>query len=149
MKRQQRLDRMRAIEREFRIARLAVTTLRQALQADPTLLHGEELKVADANAFADNLEGTYLLRIFAEFEQGLRDWWLKGLRRRSSPKTFVLMEGIAARRHIPRLDLENAHLVRDHRNTLIHEESEYGRPVTFAEARRYLCTYFKWLPLTW
>jgi hypothetical protein len=113
------------------------------------LLHGEQLKTADAQAFSNNLEGTYVLRIFAEFEQGLRDWWLNGRGRKGSPKASVLMERIAAVRHIPRDDLENAHLVRDHRNTLIHEESEYGHPVTLAEARRYLCTYFKWLPLTW
>jgi len=149
MKRQRRLDRMRAIEREFKIARLAVWALAEALQAKPTLLHGEELKTADARAFTNNLEGTYILRIFAEFEQGLRDWWLNGRGRTGSPKVSVLMERIAALRHIPRDDLENAHLVRNHQNTLIHEESEYGRPVTVAEARRYLCTYFKWLPLTW
>jgi hypothetical protein len=42
MKRQQRLDRMRAVEREYKIARLAVRALTDALQADP-MLQGERI----------------------------------------------------------------------------------------------------------
>ena len=86
MKRQYRLDRLRAIEREYKVAQIADRVLRQALPGDPALLFGERLKPADARTFSENLAATYLLRLFAEFEAGLRDLWHNGDRRRGNPQ---------------------------------------------------------------
>ena len=44
------------------------------------------------------LEGTYVIRLFAEFETGLRLYW--ATIRQTEPPTQHLLDGIAARRAI-------------------------------------------------
>jgi hypothetical protein len=149
MKRQFRLERMRAIEREFRVARIAAGVFKDALRGDPGLLFGEQLEAADAAAFDSNLERTYLLRLFAEFEQGLRDWWQNGLGRKREIRTFQLIRSAAAKRSIPSDDRDDAQAVREYRNSLIHEGDADAEPVSFNDARRALCKYFSRLPLDW
>ena len=64
-------------------------------------------------------------------------------------KTFDLFQGLAARLKIPANDLENGHKVRDYRNRLVHEREDLTPPVEVAIARRYLCTFFSYLPKQW
>ena len=57
---------------EFKAARLAVSRLKEQVNADANIVAGEDgvrehLSSADAN-----LEGTYIVRIFAAFEAALR-----------------------------------------------------------------------------
>jgi hypothetical protein len=149
MKRQARLDRMKAVEREFDVARLASRFFHQIVSRNPALLHGENLSPADARAFANNLEASYLIRLFAEFETGIRDLWTKKLKRKDQTRTYDIVQSLAAKYLIPNDDRDNVHAVREYRNTLVHEHSEESDPVDFRDARKYLCTYFSRLPLTW
>ena len=72
MNRQVHLDRLEAIETEHRVAALSVEALRTRVRADPARLQRERLTFADVDACFGNLEATYLIRLFAEFEVPLR-----------------------------------------------------------------------------
>ena len=65
------LRRIKAIEREHSSTRLALDRLLEEARRDPTILTGD-LKFHDIVVASDRLEGTYIIRLFAEFETGLR-----------------------------------------------------------------------------
>jgi hypothetical protein len=115
-------------------------------QHDPTILL-EDLRHGEIVTASRNLEGTYILRLFAEFETGARQYWAATWG--TDIKTHDLLEALAARRSIPDTDLENGHRVRDYRNSLVHEREDQPEPLEVAVARRYLCTFFSYLPVQW
>ena len=51
--------------------RLAVDRLLEGARRDPTILSGD-LNLHDIINASERLEGTYIIRLFAEFETGLR-----------------------------------------------------------------------------
>jgi hypothetical protein len=104
---------------------------------------GDELKRC-----ARNLQVTFVLRLFAEFEAILRDFWAKGIGRTSEPDMRPLMESIARRRGMTDGDLTRANEIREYRNRIIHENLRDDR-FGFPECLRALGLYLKWLPLKW
>src|SRR6202034_3237150 len=96
--RQRRLERMCAIAREYQIARIAAQDLGTRLRADPSVLSEEGLENADYYNLRDNLEPTYLIRLFAEFEAGLREAWARSFGQTTTPRMQDLIESFAARR---------------------------------------------------
>jgi hypothetical protein len=97
---------------------------------------------------AMNLEVTFVLRLFSEFEATLRDYWLNGLGRKTEPKMFDLMESVAGSRSMNGSDLAMAHQIRDYRNDVIHESLRDSR-FDFPSCLRALACYLRWLPLKW
>jgi hypothetical protein len=148
MKRE-RLDRIKAVEREYEVAKTATEMLDEALKSNPSLLGRAKLSPADAQNLSENLEATYLLRLYAEFEAGLRDAWKNHFKRSRSPPMKALLNAVAAKCSVPEDDLDNAHAVRKYRNSLVHEEGEEAQTITLARARGFLCTFFGRLPLKW
>ncbi len=142
------LRRIKSVDREHAAMELAARRLIADAARDPTILAGD-LRVRDARRAFDQLEGTYLIRLFAEFETGLRLFWAAA--RESDPpgRTRDLLDGVAATRDIKSLYLADAHKVRAHRNSLIHARQSPTPPVPIALARDYLCRYFQFLPFTW
>jgi hypothetical protein len=138
--------RIKAVEREYASTRLATDRLLKEARRDPTVLTGE-LKVRNIVDASEHLEGTYIIRLFAEFETGLRLFW-KTIRD-TEPSTQDLVNGIAARRGIPQERVASAHAVRVYRNALIHEREEEVEPIPIAEVRGHLCRFFAFLPPTW
>lgn len=67
------LERIKSIEREHRISRLALDWLSRDSRKDPTVL-GTADRYRDLTTTANNLDGTYVIRMFAEFESGLRSY---------------------------------------------------------------------------
>jgi hypothetical protein len=147
--RQRRLNRMRAVMREYKIARVAARDLQARLRADPSVLADEQLQVADSHNFRDNLESTYLMRLFAEFEAGLREAWDRALGQATSPKMQDLIDSFAARRLIPWPWSVAAHNVRAYRNALLHEGGVDIAPIGMDEAQGHLCRFFSRLPDDW
>src|SRR5260370_13947840 len=90
--------RIKAVEREFLAVRLAMSRLVDATRRDPTLLRGQ-VEPRDLGRASEALEGTYLIRMFAEFETGLRLYW--DAIRDSHPQMKDLVDGLAATRKIP------------------------------------------------
>lgn len=98
----------------------------------------------------NDLEVTYLVRLFAEFESALRSFWRpnRGKKKKTRPQTKQLLDLIASIRKIGYTELKNAHTVRDYRNVLIHDNEldENVDPISIEEARRRLMLYFMRLP---
>jgi len=138
-------DRIKAVEGEYLAMRRAADRFRQAALADPTILEGNLRKrIGEA---LKNLEGTYIIRLFAEFETGARQYWAANWA--TIPNTADLLDGLAARRKIPDMLRDNVHLVREYRNALVHEREEEPEEVPIAVARHYLCHFFSFLPPRW
>ncbi|UUO07625.1 hypothetical protein M4951_04785 [Blastopirellula sp. J2-11] len=139
-------SRIKSVEREFVAIRQGTNRFLDHAQSDPTILLAD-LRQGEIVSASRNLEGTYIMRLFAEFETGARQFWDETWG--TEIKTFNLFEGLAARRGIPDTDRINGHLVRDYRNSLVHERDEQPDPLSIALARRYLCTFFSYLPVEW
>ena len=108
--------RSRPIEREYVSMRLAADRLLEDARRDPKVL-GREIDLRHIVGASVRLEGTYVIRLFAEFETGLRLYW--ATIRETEPPTQHLLDGIAARRAITPERLASAHAVREYRNSLV------------------------------
>src|SRR5438132_852064 len=123
-RRREWLERIRAVEREFLVARKAVDDFLAAVRSGDTGRLPPNTKLRDVEAMSDNLEGTYLIRLFAAFESGLRSYWKAVRRRKTKPGTEQLIKSVAASRNIPDDLTEDVHKVRKYRNSLVHEEDD-------------------------
>src|SRR5262249_12856844 len=110
-------NRIKAVEREYLAVRLATDRLSGAVRVDPTILRGQ-VEPRDLTRASEALEGTYLTRMFAEFETGLRLYW--DTLRDTNPRTVDLLNSLAGQRGIPDDQRDNTHLVREYRNSLVH-----------------------------
>ncbi|HET6882414.1 MAG TPA: hypothetical protein VFI31_19770 [Pirellulales bacterium] len=126
--------------------RQAADHLLEAALDDPTILL-DDLRHREIVRASQRLEGTYVVRLFAEFETGSRQYWEANWP--TFPKTVDLLDGLAARCGVPDTLRDDAHLVRDYRNSLVHEREEKTEAVPMATARGYLCRFFSFLPLEW
>jgi hypothetical protein len=114
-------SRIKAVEREYRAMRQAADTFLESIQRDVTILQSQ-LRPRDIETASDNLEATYFVRLFAEFESGARQYWNSV--RATSPATGQLLNRLADRRRIPDLVRDRAHVVRSFRNALVHERKD-------------------------
>lgn len=139
-------SRIKAVEREYVAMRQAADRFRRVALDDPTILQGD-LRHGEIVVASKNLEGTYVIRLFAEFESGARQYW--GTNWDTDPNTAGLLNGLAARCGIPDTQRDHAHSVRDYRNGLVHERDDMPEAVSLAVARSYLCHFFSFLPSRW
>jgi hypothetical protein len=112
--------RMGAVESEYRASALAVADLLSRLESDPTVLRGASLTQADVRSCHQNLERTYLVRLFAVFEEALREVRQVVYGKSGPIKMEPLLQQCAARQHIRDDDLNHAHRVREFRNMIVH-----------------------------
>src|SRR5687768_16413545 len=114
-------SRIKAVEREYVAMRQAADRFRQSALDNATVLSAN-LKYGEIVLASDNLEGTYVIRLFAESESGARQYW--GANWDTYPKTIDLLDGLAARCGIPDTQRHDAHRAREYRNSLIHERED-------------------------
>ena len=138
-------ERLRAVEREWVAAGLAVAAFARELAAGRVALP-HPLTAKDVAALAGNLSATYLIRLFAEFEAGLRSYW-DTLGRDTQPPATDLLNGVAARQRVPDNVLAAAHAVREARNRLVHQST--ASALTLADARQRLQQFLSRLPDDW
>lgn len=146
-RRREWFERIRAVEREFFVARKAVDDFLDAVRSGDTDRLPPNTKLRDVEAMSDALEGTYLIRLFAAFESGLRSYW--ATIRDTTPTTEQLINSIAGKRNIPDDVRDQVHEVREYRNSLVHEDDAETDPVALGAARSALCTFFARLPDEW
>ena len=116
-----RFARIKAVEREYSASRLASDRLLAAVEQDPTVLgHSRDLRVRDVRDASERLEGTYIIRLFAEFRSAIRVFWSRARNPDAPARTRDLLDGVAATCRIQNEQIANAHSVRLHRNTLVH-----------------------------
>lgn len=105
------------------------------------------LRLSDLRSCLEDVEGTYLIRLFASFEATLRRYWSGPLGRKTRPQAKHLVDRVAAHRKMPHDVLTAADRARSFRNALVH--GGVAPPMTLAEARRALCVYLSYLPRDW
>jgi hypothetical protein len=144
-------ERVRAVENEYKSVRIAVDRLNAAVAHDPTVLQNDPTP-ANLIVAGRNLEGTYLVRLFAEFESALRSYD----RARHNDPTLktdasILIDMIGGRRGqgISANVRQGAHAVRRVRNHWAHERDATPEPMSIAEARARLQKFLSWLPEEW
>jgi hypothetical protein len=149
-KKTDRSERMKAVEREYQVAELAREALEDALARHSGLLTAGRLTVVDLRTYRNKLHDTYFIRLFAEFETGLKDYWKNGLNEDPRTRIMDVIDSVTAR-HRGIIDAWriNVHAARRYRNHLIHEEDAEAVPVTVTDARRYLGRFFGCLPENW
>jgi hypothetical protein len=146
------IDRLKAVEREHRVVMAAVERLRAAI-LDGQVLTPDGTTPRDLVAADENLETTYLVRLWAEFETALLSYYrhLRGdpdARIRATDLVNTVA-GLRRGRAIAKGVLEGAHEVREYRNSLVHERIDLAQPVALAEARSRLNTFLGKLPEQW
>ena len=139
--------RIKAVELEYGSARLAVDRLSEVVAHDPGVL-GSGTRPRDLKSTGENLEGTYLIRMFAQFETAVRSFW-RTIRPKARTQTEGLLDRVGDRRGIPFEVMRDAQVVRAYRNKLVHERDKQSDPVTITEARGRLATYLAYLPRGW
>lgn len=140
-------SRLKAVEREYVALRLAVTRLMTQVGDDSTILTRDDVRRRDIGTAAENLEGTYFTRLFAEFETALRLFW--GKERTTHPQMRDLVDGVAATCRIPYDLTAEVHAAREFRNSLIHERQIEVTRVPISSARSALCRFLSRLPENW
>jgi hypothetical protein len=140
-------ERIKAVEREYSSVRRAVDRLSADVRRDPSAL-GEGPSPRDLRSADENLEGTYLIRMFAEFETGVRSFW-KTIKPRARTQAEVLLDRVGDKCRIPADMIRLAQSTRRYRNTLLHEREEDGAVVTVSVAQRCLQAYLARLPNSW
>ena len=142
------LSQIKAVEREHQAVQLATDRLLENAGDDPSILEAG-LSLRDILSASKKLEGTYVIRLFAEFETGLRSCWT-GVRGTDPPSRAVdLINGTAAKQRIPFDYVDHVHSIRNHRNALIHEREEVGDPIPIGKACEGLYKFFSRLPYHW
>lgn len=126
-------ERIKAAEREYWAARIAVGRLSAEVARDVSVL-GSGPSPRDFRSADENLEGTYLVRMFAEFETGVRAYWSTIRPRARGVSAEVLLARVGDRCGIPVNLIQDAHTVRMFRNKLLHERDRDVEAVTVADA---------------
>jgi hypothetical protein len=126
-------EHIKDIEGEYRAARIAVDRLKDQVVAAPDLLKKGDGTRAYLREADRNLEGTYLVRLFAAFEAALRSY--DRARHNNPTRTLdasVLIDSTGGRRGqgISTAVREGAHAVRLVRNYWAHENEETLAPMT-------------------
>jgi hypothetical protein len=101
----------------------------------------------------DELEGTYLIRLWAVFETAWKSYWRHATNRRDGRiRAFDLIQwaqGVQEGRQVDASITPLVHQVREYRNFLVHERDNAATPVPISEARTRLSTHLAKLPDQW
>lgn len=141
------MGRIKTVEREYRAIRFGTDRLIAELAIDPTILI-QEVRRPDIKTAAGHLEGTYIVRVFSEFETALGHFTSAfGIPR---PRTArALIERVRSRGRISQADTDAVHRVREYRNVLVHERSAAATPVSIRETVAFLCTFLSRVQGIW
>ncbi len=137
---------------EHRSARAAVDSLKAAVAAAPDLLKKDPVARQYLRDADNNLEGTYIVRLFASFEAALRSY---DRARHDDPgrrtDASIMIDEIGGKRGrgIQMGIRQRAHGVRLVRNYWAHESDEDPGAMTVDEARARLQSYLHELPDEW
>jgi hypothetical protein len=152
-RRQKWLQRMAIVVQEYLAGRTAADWLDGQTQPDSGFGRKHGWEPRGGLAFCENLEATYIIRLYAEFEAGLRDYWDSYRGRDTRPDMVVLVRQAIPTEAFSQDCIDNADDVREYRNFLVHDmgkEPPPGKPTfTLREAKRHLSEYFSRLNPRW
>lgn len=141
------MSRIKAVEREYGAIRFATDRVLLAVNDDPSILAGK-VRRPDIATAAGHLEGTYIVRVFSEFETALQHFRL-AFHFRKPRGAEALVNRVRDRGRIPQPVADAVHRVREYRNVLVHERSTPVPSVTIREATSSLCTFLSRVQRIW
>lgn len=137
------IGRIKAVEREHTALRFTTDHVLASLGEGGIALD-EELKRLDIDRASERLEGTYIIRLFSEFEVTLktilRERKVQKIPRDAKP----LIDRVASYAKFSGPILDNAHAVREYRNELVHglvHGIPDDRRMTIRSVTAHLCTF--------
>jgi len=139
---------LKDIVHEYRVALIAMRRLKDHATHDPTILD-RDMRVRGIDEALNNLNGTYVIRLFAEFETGLRTFWTRTRADEEPSRIAEILDRIASRPGIGYDVLTNAHRSRQYRNRQIHDTEEQGETIEVEDCKRFLCNFLARLPKSW
>jgi hypothetical protein len=151
---QQSFERLKRIRIELDAARYALARAEAKWDIEAATAAANfrgEVTLNELRRAKGNLDRTFFLTLFAEFEGILLDYWQDGLGRRTKPKVSVLINRIADSCPNPVSDThrDDVHLVRNYRNSLVHSHAEPAAALTVAECIGRFGKYLAYLPQRW
>jgi len=151
MTRNEAFAHLSGVRDELEAAKFATERLLRATAAGADdLLHATyPVKPSHVRTCAANLEATYILRLFSGFEMILRNYLAvaRGGRRRRT-RMEIVIDRVAVACNMPSGILVDAHAVREHRNTIVHDLAS-ARELTFGDCKSKLGTFLSFLPVRW
>jgi hypothetical protein len=151
MTRDKAFSRLQRVRDEFDAARFAVEHVRKAVKSGEGLLKEKtSVRPSHLRACSENLDMTYVLRLFAEFEATLRDYIAiaRPTRRPRRTQMNALMDRVGAICGIPFGIVDEAHEVRDYRNDAVHDRVA-RQTLTLAECKARISKFLSFLPVLW
>ena len=137
------MRRVKDVEREHTALRFTTDHALRSLGEGAVDLE-EGLRRSDVNRASERLEGTYIIRLFSEFEVALKTILRERKIKRIPSNAKPLIDRVASCVKFSGPILDNAHLVREYRNKLVHH-LVYGIPedqrMTIRTATSCLCTF--------
>ena len=145
----QSIEEIKSYENMFYAGRQATAYYYGVCLSDPNLLpKNTTFRVRDILECHEDLEHTYLIRIFTVFERTIRQHYVEQIvRRNRHPHVKFVLDRVASNCYVRSDVHERAHKVREFRNSLVHGGATIA--LTFSEARSYLCTFLSNLPRGW
>ncbi|MEO6812257.1 MAG: hypothetical protein ABI353_24375 [Isosphaeraceae bacterium] len=137
---------------EYGSAQEAVRRFKESVDAKPDLLEKNSPVRKHLRNAHKNLEGTYIVRLFAAFEAALRSFdrsQHKNPKHETDAATMIDQIGGKREHGIDPSIREDAQAVRRVRNFWAHESDIDPGPMTIDEARARLQKYLSELPETW
>jgi hypothetical protein len=143
---------LQAVRDEYNAAKFSVTITIRGVESAHTFFcapgTGIGISPRELHQCARNLEVTYVLRLYTEFERIMRDFWVHARHRKTKPGMEILINRVAAIRNISDPHRDLAHEVRDYRNKIVHE-GQRAAILTFTDCLSRLGRFMSWLPIQW
>lgn len=144
--------RLKATCREYEVVLDATVRVRDAVRANE-ISAPPKTSLRDYESAIVQLESTYLVRLWAEFESMLRSYRRHRVgNANDSIRAFDLVnwaQGIEEGRKVDAGMRDLVHEVREYRNSLVHERDDLADSVDIEEARQRLSLYLSKLPDQW
>ena len=137
---------------EYQAAKFAVLSLHEQVKADANIVAGEH-GVREYLSSADtNLEGTYIVRIFAAFEAALRSYDRHHFNDpERETRVATMIDQLGALNHVRvRIPIrDGVHRVRRSRNFWAHDSDDDPNPMPIDRVRGLLQAYLDRFPKNW
>jgi hypothetical protein len=150
MTREQIFSRLGGALGEFEAARFCLSRVQMNIAAGTALHPTDSLTASDIRDCEKNLEKTYLLRLFGEFEFVLRNF-LAAVRPSPRPRHTRmehLIDRISVARSIPYDVRQGAHEVREYRNIIVHA-ADSTKSLALSDCKSRLARFLSYLPPNW
>jgi hypothetical protein len=141
------IQRLRAVESEFLVCAAALVPVERRWHEFATTDEWSGRSLQEVRAARARLEGTYIIRLFSEFEGCLHYHLTTTPGLTHIPHTAqALINRVALRNHIPNDIRLAVHQVREYRNSLVHTAAGIVPAMSFRDVRRALNQFLAILP---